>query len=330
MKGPIYLTSNNTIVRKSGDYLIIDHNGRSDSCPSESISYLVKFGWGSINSKDKKFHSNTISDQLLFYLSKKKLSHISYYTYGGYRYGTFVFPETCIGKSRERQNDAFYDSDRRLFLAKEFVISAANNKLSILKKYGIKNKFIKEQIKAVSSAESVEVLRGTEGTIAASYFEDLKHCFKQFSFSGREYHPPKDPINALLSFSYDMLYEEIMNKVHEHGMDPFRGFLHEQNNNQWPLVYDISEVFKQNVDAFVMNLVNIKIIKDFHFNRKEDGACLLDTAGKDVFLKHWIAFLRQTQSRGMMKTSMSEIIRKEVFKLKAFFEDGVKYEGYRI
>lgn len=318
MKGPIYIASNNTIVRKSGDYLIIDHNGRKIPCPSEGISYIVKFG------------NSAVSDQLLFFLSRKRVSHISYYTYGGYRYGTFVFPETCIGKSREKQDDAWYDRNRRLLLAKEFIISAANNRLSILRKYNIKNSFIKEQIKAASSVESVEALRGIEGTMAASYFEDLKHCFKQFSFSGREYHPPKDPINALLSFSYDMLYEEIMNKVHEHGFDQFRGFLHEQNNNQWPFVYDISEVFKQNVDAFVMNLVNMKIIKDFHFNRKEDGACLLDTAGKDVFLKHWIAFLRQTQARGIMKTSMSEIIRKEVFKLKAFFENGVKYEGHRM
>lgn len=319
MKAPLYITSNNTIVRKSDEYLIIDRNGRKIPVPSEGVSYIVKWG------------NSGISEQLLNFLSDKEVP-IFRFSYGGKPSGTFLPPEHNIGKGRLKQYETYFNIKKRLVIAKEFVRSAAHNKIALLKKYSQKEhaERIKTLMREIDKTENVESLRGVEGSIASAYFAGLKHCFKKFEFSGREYNPPKDEINALMSFSYAMLYAEIFSKIFEHGLCPYLGYLHEQNNGQQSLVYDISEVFKQNMDAFILSLINTNQIHDFHFNRKEDGACLLNTQGKNTFLKEWIAMLRSTNKKGMQKTSFSEIIRKEVIKLKQYLEDDVAYEGSKI
>ena len=326
MRMPVYVTSNNTVIRKQGDYLLIDKKGSAKiPCPSEGVSYIIKWG----NSK--------ISEQVLNFLADKKVP-VFRFSYGGKYCGIFLPPEHNIGKSRLNQYNTYFDKEKRLFLAKEFVKTASLNKIKVLRKYYYKNKYeqlkksvdkIKVLIKKVEKAKDVECLRGFEANIAKQYFGGLRKCFKFFKFGKRVYHPPKDEVNCLLSFGYALLYSEVLSKVFEHGLCPFLGFLHEQNGVQEPLVYDVAEVFKQKIDLFVLDLINSGFVKDGFFNKKVDGACLLNTYGKNFVLKKWIAFLRRTSFDKVTddRISFVEVVRKEVVKLKHFLDDGVVYEG---
>lgn len=306
------------MIRKSGNHLIIDTNGRKIPCPAETVNYIVKFG------------NSQISEQVLNFLAEKKIA-VMRFSYGGRYGGTFLPPEHNIGKDRLLQYKAYFDAEERLRIAKEFIISSALNKVFILKKYKQKTDKIKELIQRIKNSKDIDSLRGIEGIVANIYFSGLKKCFKKFIFSGREYRPPKDEINALLSFGYACLYCDILNKIHEHGLCPFLGYMHEQNDDANALVYDLSECFKQEIDLMILDMVNHNEIKDEHFNKKIDGNCLLNTFGKNIFLRKFECWMRKTKKEGKDDfISNSERIRKEVVKLKHHLQQKQKFEGNKL
>jgi len=324
MRVPIYVISNDTFVRKAGNSIIIDRKGNKIPCPAEGISYIVMYG------------NSQISNQVLNFCAEKKIL-IFRFSYGNKYNGMFLPPESCIGKIRENQYKYYFDDEKRLTLAKSFVKTSAYNKLYVLKKHKNKGKDLKEEIgkikefiKNIDDVNSVESLRGVEGSIANIYFDGLKRCLKYYIFKTREYNPPKDEFNCLLSYCYALLYCEIASKLYEHGFDIFRGYLHEQNDDAKALVYDLSEVFKQKVDLFILELINKREIKKEFFNKKDDGSCFLDTYGKNFILKKWIALLRDTKFDEELDKPISwmEYIRKEVIKLKHHLEDDIIYKGF--
>ena len=49
-------------------------------------------------------------------------------------------------------------------------------------------------------------------------------------------------------------------------MNPFCGYIHEQNNCQLPLIYDLSEIIKQRLDQLILEMVNTGQFREEHFN----------------------------------------------------------------
>lgn len=313
MRAPIYLNSRETSLHRSGEYLLIEKSGHKTPCPSESVSYVVKIG------------DAYITNSVVNFLSEKKIPIFSY-SYGG-KWRWVIIPQgNNIGKSRLMQYKAYFDNEKRLAIAKNIIKKAVEKKIIVLKKYKQKEAVKKIRQINIDKAQTIESLRGIEGGIANIYFSALKDCFKYFKWDGREYNPPKGEINCILSWSFSMLYAEIFNHVHAHGLDVFLGYLHEPNDMQTPLVYDVSEIFKDEVVGLVISLINKNQFKDFHFNKKPDGNCLLSTQGKAFFLKEWIAFLRKTKS-GETRSSFTEEIAKEVIGLKDFVEGDCRDAG---
>lgn len=307
MKHPIYVISNNVMIRKAGEALLLDNrqSGKRIPCPSKNVSHVIKYG------------NSQVSEQVLNYLADNKIP-LFRFSYGGKYCGIFVPPEHNIGKTRLEQYKAYFDNKKRLDLAKKIVFASTKNKITLLKKKGAKTSLvnsIKKQANNVLLAENIESLRGVEGGITRTYYEGLKKLFTNFVFTKREYNPPKDEINALLSFAYALLYCEIISKIMEHGLDVFVGVIHEQNNTQEPLAYDLSELFKCWADKFILDIINQKKIMKEHFSHNPDSV-LLNTYGKAIFLKNWNAFLLKTQKKQDKIIGKKEIIREEVIKFK--------------
>jgi len=328
MKAPIYLVSNNTVAYKSGDYIIVDRAGSKIPLPPESVSYVVKYG------------NSRLSEATLNFLADKGVP-VFRFSYGNRYAGVFLPPETNIGKGREVQYRAYFNISRRLQLVRVLLCCAARQKIVVLRQYSYSNKiekeckensitFIKKQIIKIEEESDIDTLRGLEGSIAHAYFSALRCVIKYFKFEKREYNPPKDEVNTLLSFAYSLLYSEILHKVYEHGLCPFRGYLHEQNNQAHPLVYDLSEMFKPQIDRFVVKIINLNQLKDFHFAKKPDGNCLLSTQGKAFFLAEWMKFLRGTKLSDERKrpVSFSETIRQQVILFRQSLEKDEVYLGY--
>ena len=122
--------------------------------------------------------------------------------------------------------------------------------------------------------DDVGVLRGYEGAGAALYFGCFGKLVRNpnFSFHGRNRRPPRDPINAALSFVYALLLNTVETEVLRCGLDPYRGFFHEPAHGRPSLVLDLMEELRPTIDLFVLRLVNRRQLgpSDFEYKSSTD------------------------------------------------------------
>src|SRR5690606_19743918 len=103
-------------------------------------------------------------------------------------------------------------------------------------------------LQAASGAANLDQLRGYEGKAAAFYFEGIKTFFEpEWNFKAREYYPPPDPANAMLSFAYTMLMKDVETKIQLVGLDPYLGFYHMLGYNRPALALDLMEEFRPTI-----------------------------------------------------------------------------------
>lgn len=119
---------------------------------------------------------------------------------------------------------------------------------------------------------SKDSVRGIEGAGTRIYFNVFNRLIrnKAFSFNGRNRRPPLDPVNALLSFVYTLLTNEVLSAISVAGLDPYLGSLHEISYGRPSLACDLVEEYRAPIgDRLVLNLINRNMIKvdDFAFRR---------------------------------------------------------------
>ncbi len=108
---------------------------------------------------------------------------------------------------------------------------------------------MKAVLKLVEQAEALASLLGIEGQLAALYFGALGQTLaadlpSEFQFAGRNRRPPKDRVNALLSFGYALLLKDVMNAILTVGLEPALGFYHQPRSQAPPLALDLMEIFR--------------------------------------------------------------------------------------
>jgi len=142
-----------------------------------------------------------------------------------------------------------------------------------------------EQIKGTYDLDQ---LRGLEGAAATGYFQAFSECISNpdFAFKGRSRRPPQDPINALLSFGYQVLWNHLLALIELQGLDPYYGCLHEGNYKHPALASDLVEEFRAPiVDALVLGAIarnQFQAGEDFEYR---DGGCYLNERGRKTFLR---------------------------------------------
>ena len=133
--------------------------------------------------------------------------------------------------------------------------------------------FSLEQLQRV---ETLDLIRGIEGEAAANYFGVFQYLLSDksgFTFDGRNRRPPRDPINALLSFLYSVLGKDISGALQGVGLDPQVGFLHADRPGRDSLAQDILEEFRAWwVDRLALSLVNRGQIRLQDFIKEASGA----------------------------------------------------------
>jgi len=135
------------------------------------------------------------------------------------------------------------------------------------------------------------VLLGTEGQAAALYFSQFARMIKSpapgrsFDFKTRNRRPPRDPVNALLSFSYALLLKDCFSALCTVGFDPYHGFFHVGRHGKPSLALDLMEEFRAVIaDSVVLTLINNNYLtpKDFLVWRE---ACQLSEDGRKRFFQ---------------------------------------------
>lgn len=176
-------------------------------------------------------------------------------------------------------------------------------------------------------------LMGIEGAGAAAYFKALGHCIHRdgFTFGGRTRRPPTNPVNALLSFGYQVLWNHLLTLLELQDLDPYESCLHQSRDHRHPaLASDLLEEFRAPiVDSLMLYLINRGIVDpnaDFDF---QEGACLLNDTGRKKFLR---AFLQRMEEPLQTTDGLQprwDILTQQVRAFKAFvYAPGQGYQPY--
>lgn len=140
--------------------------------------------------------------------------------------------------------------------------------------------------------QDVDSLRGLEGDAARRYFEVFERLIRvsepAFHFGGRNRRPPRDRVNALLSFLYTLVTHDCRSALESSGLDPAVGFLHRDRPGRASLALDLAEEFRPIfADRLALSLINRRQLAATDFTESESGAVLLkDDARKKVLVAY--------------------------------------------
>lgn len=144
-------------------------------------------------------------------------------------------------------------------------------------------------LRALQTANALDTLRGIEGEAARQYFGALNHLVRpaarnSFRMEGRSRRPPRDRVNALLSFLYSLLMNDCRSAIEAAGLDPQVGFLHALRPGRAALALDLMEEFRFFADRLALSLVNRGQLDADDFVEREGGAVLLEGDARKVVL----------------------------------------------
>ena len=147
-------------------------------------------------------------------------------------------------------------------------------------------------IAELEKARTREELMGIEGIAAKAYFGEFSQMILRneeiFSFDGRNRRPPLDPVNAMLSFAYTLLGNEIAGALEAVGLDPAVGYLHTIRPGRASLALDMLEELRAPLaDRFVVTQINLGIFNEKDFLKKENGAVFMTDDARKRFLSAW-------------------------------------------
>ena len=146
---------------------------------------------------------------------------------------------------------------------------------------------------AVEKAATLDEVRGWEGRAAHLYFNQFESLLRPnardagFNFHHRNKRPPRDPVNAALSFAYALLVREVTQTTLRVGLEPLLGFLHLPRHGRPALALDLMEEFRPILaDSAVLTAMNNGVLRPEHFIRR-GPSCNLNEKGRKHLIHTW-------------------------------------------
>lgn len=154
------------------------------------------------------------------------------------------------------------------------------------------SKKLTDYIKQCSNVSDLAQLRGIEGAAQSDYFSVFDDMIlnqkDEFQFKIRSRGPPLDKVNALLSFMYSVLANDIASALESVGLDAYAGVMHVDRPGRISFALDLLEELRSPlVDRFVLSLINKKEINSKHFSEESNSAVLLIDDGRRIVVKKW-------------------------------------------
>jgi len=147
-------------------------------------------------------------------------------------------------------------------------------------------------LRALARAGEIDVVRGIEGQAAREYFMAFNHLLRAgrdaFALKQRSRRPPRDRINALLSFVYALLTNECVSAVEAAGLDPQVGCLHTLRPGRPALALDLMEEFRPVLaDRLVLSLINRRQVRPEDFIERPGGAVEMSEKARKTVIAAW-------------------------------------------
>lgn len=327
-KESYYIFSSGELKRKDNSITLYKENVLKKDIPIERIKDIYVFSEVVYNSKLFEFlGSNGIN--------------VHMFNYYNYYVGSFYPKENKIsGKLLVAQVIHYTDKEKRVKIAKEFIIAASFNILRNLKYYQNRGKelnvFIDEIEKLrikLNECKTIEEIMGIEGNIRKVYYSSWKIIINQeIDFEKRIKRPPDTMVNVLISFLNSVLYTKTLSIIYQTQINPTVSYLHEPGTKRFSLTLDICEVFKPLiVDRTIFSLLNKNIINEKDF-AKEDYYLRIKEEGMKKVLKELEETLKRTIMHKKIKRNVSyeHLIKLELYKLIKHLMEEQEYQGFKI
>jgi CRISPR-associated protein Cas1 len=165
-------------------------------------------------------------------------------------------------------------------------------------------------LRAAKVAATMDALRGVEGESAHTYFVATNHMIRadmrgEFAMDGRSRRPPRDRLNALLSFLNTVLTHECRSALETVGLDPQVGFLHVLRPGRPALALDLVEEFRSVLaDRVALTLVNRGQVKAADFRVTEGGAVLMNDDARRAVSIAWQEKKQETLTHPLLETEV--------------------------
>jgi len=323
MKKTIYIFSDGELKRKDNT-LYLETTESKKYLPVENIKEIFVLG------------EITLNKRLLEFLTEKEII-LHFFNYYGYYVGSF-YPREHLnsGYLILKQAEHYIDESKRLTLAKKFVFGAVENIKKVLYYYKNRDKEVENYLQKIESlsqsldnCETPEQLMALEGNIREQYYRawDTIIDDKDFVFEKRTRRPPKNRVNALISFANSLLYTYCLSEIYYTHLDPRIGYLHATNFRRFTLNLDVAEIFKPVIaDRVIFSVINKGIIKAKHFENKLNGI-VLNNKGKEIFIKEIEERLQSTFHHKKLGRNVSyrQLIRIELYKIEKHLMEDEEY-----
>lgn len=197
------------------------------------------------------------------------------------------------------------DKEKSLQLSTVFIAGKIANCRSVIERFKRDNdrEEYRDNIESISGllrrcrinamkASDPDTLRGIEGEAANLYFSLFDNMIlaqkDEFAFNGRNRRPPKDKVNALLSFIYTLLAHEVQSALETVGLDPYVGFLHTDRPGRASLALDMMEELRAYMaDRLVLSLINRKQLNGSGFIEHGSNGVVMEDETKKSVLQAW-------------------------------------------
>jgi len=183
-----------------------------------------------------------------------------------------------------------------------------------------------------TEAPTLNKLLGLEGLGSRRYFQCLAQMVRHsFGFTGRQRHPAPDPVNALLSLGYTLVYNELSWLLDGLGFDPYLGFYHQPRFGHATLASDLLEEFRAPlVDRLTLYLVNERLFQAEDFYLHTSGGMYLRDEPRKRYFREYERFLNRPLGRaaGGEAWSYRRLFRRQVERLRQAVLTGSPYEPY--
>jgi len=286
-KIPLYVQEQGARIGLDGECLVVRSRKNPDvTARLPNTSHVVTYG------------NVQISAQAIRALLERAIP-LSFLSYGGWYYGRAVGVESKNVELRVAQHRAAADPGFCLRIARGLVISKVRNSRTLLRRNHVAPPLfllteLEQLARKAERAESLGTLLGLEGTAARSYFGAFTGMLKggaalsgDFDLDGRNRRPPRDPINAMLSFAYSLLVKDFTLATSAVGLDPLLGFYHQPRFGRPALALDLLEEFRPLVvDSVVVGALNGGGfgVEDFQFH--SSGVAMRPAARRRLLLAY--------------------------------------------
>ncbi len=332
----LYLTEQGAVVRKCSEHLIVEKDEtRLLEIPCADVDRVIVYG------------NIQVTTQAIRELAEHGIA-IAYFTQGG-KLLCQLTPEASKNLVlRQAQWRRHFEAEFALRFGKAVVAGKLENALAVIRDFHhnhpeldcANERTALETIRQkAGAAGNLESLRGLEGSATAAYFRVLgRMVMPPWQFVTRTRRPPRDPVNAVLSFGYVIVANELRSLLDGLGFDPYAGFYHADDYGRPSLALDLLEEFRHAlVDRLALHLFNRNVFTPEDFQKTPTSGVYLNRDGQKKFFSSYERYLGdysdQALSAGTRTGSVGHfrnIFKAQAHKLAKAIRENRDYEPFSL